>query len=87
MAFLTEQAVIDRVIGHLRLTFVAEKPPPARIFEQVVMMAAGSTHRGAWGEGEWPGLIGTRFRMIRRIIRPPAADPAQSQEIDIGSGR
>jgi len=28
-AFLTEPAVVDRIIRHLELTFVAQKPPPA----------------------------------------------------------
>jgi hypothetical protein len=27
VAFLTEHAVVDRIIRHLELTFVAEKPP------------------------------------------------------------
>ena len=26
-------------LGHLELTFVAEKPPPAHVFEQVALMA------------------------------------------------
>ncbi|MFO7732539.1 MAG: hypothetical protein R6X21_02690 [Candidatus Aminicenantes bacterium] len=34
VAFLTEYAVVDRIIRHLKLTFVAEKPPPACVFEQ-----------------------------------------------------
>jgi hypothetical protein len=40
VAFLTEYAVVDRIIRHLGLTFVAEKPPPAYAFEQVVLSAA-----------------------------------------------
>jgi len=28
VAFLTEHAVLDRIIAHLMLTFVAERPPP-----------------------------------------------------------
>ena len=28
VAFLTEPAVVDRIIDHLKLTFAAEKPPP-----------------------------------------------------------
>ena len=31
VAFLTEYAVVDRIICHLTLTFAAEKPPPAGI--------------------------------------------------------
>ena len=40
VAFLTEYAVVDRIIRHLELTFVAEKPPPAYALEQVALMAA-----------------------------------------------
>jgi len=28
VAFLTEYAVVDRIIDHLTLAFVAERPPP-----------------------------------------------------------
>jgi hypothetical protein len=40
IAFLTEYAVVDRIIRHLELTFVAEKPPPTHVFKQVALMAA-----------------------------------------------
>jgi hypothetical protein len=40
VAFLTEYAVIDRIIRHLELTLVAEKPPPAHVFAQTAVMAA-----------------------------------------------
>jgi hypothetical protein len=40
VAFITEHAVVDRIIDHLKLMFVAEKPPPSHIFEQVALMAA-----------------------------------------------
>jgi len=40
VAFLTEYAVVDRIIRHLTLTFAAEKPPPAQAFEQVALMTA-----------------------------------------------
>jgi hypothetical protein len=40
IAFLTEYAVVDRIICHLELTFAAEKPPPTHVFEQVALMAA-----------------------------------------------
>jgi hypothetical protein len=33
VAFLTEYAVFDRIIRHLELMFVAEKPPPVYAFE------------------------------------------------------
>ena len=40
VAFITEYAVVDRIMEHLKLTFVAEKPPPAHVFEQVALIAA-----------------------------------------------
>jgi hypothetical protein len=40
VAFLTEVAVVDRIIDHLKLRFVAAKPPPSHVFEQVALMAA-----------------------------------------------
>jgi hypothetical protein len=35
VAFLTEVAVVDRIIDHLELTFVAAKPPPSHVFTEV----------------------------------------------------
>jgi len=40
VVFLTEYGFADRIIRHLELTFVAEKPPPAHIFDQVASIAA-----------------------------------------------
>jgi hypothetical protein len=34
IAFLTDCAVVDRIIDHLKLTFVAERPPPPQIAYQ-----------------------------------------------------
>jgi len=31
---------VDRIIDHLKLTFVADKPPPPNVFEQVALTAA-----------------------------------------------
>lgn len=31
--------MVDRIIDRLKLRFVAEKPPPCRVFEQVALMA------------------------------------------------
>jgi len=33
VAFITEYAVVDRIIDHLKLRFTAAKPPPFRVFE------------------------------------------------------
>jgi hypothetical protein len=40
VAFLTEHAVVDRIIDHLKLTFVAERPPPPQAAFQEYLWAA-----------------------------------------------
>jgi hypothetical protein len=40
IAFLTDYAVVDRIINHLKLTFVANKPPPPHIAYQELLIAA-----------------------------------------------
>ena len=40
MAFLTDYSVVDRIINHLKLAFVASKPPPPQVAYQEVLMAA-----------------------------------------------
>jgi hypothetical protein len=36
---LISEAVVDRIIHHLKLTFVAERPPPPQIAFQELLMA------------------------------------------------
>jgi hypothetical protein len=40
IAFLTAYAVVDRIIDHLKLTFVAERPPPPHVAYQEILIAA-----------------------------------------------
>jgi len=40
IAFLTDYSVVDKIIDHLKLTFVADKPPPPHIAYQELLMAA-----------------------------------------------
>ena len=40
MAFLTHYALVDRIINHLKLTFVADRPPPPHIAYLEILMAA-----------------------------------------------
>ena len=40
IAFLTDYAVVDRIIDHLKLTFVTERPPPPQMAFQELLMAA-----------------------------------------------
>jgi len=32
ISFITDFQVVDRIIDHLKLTFVPEKPPPSHVF-------------------------------------------------------
>jgi hypothetical protein len=41
VAFITNYEAVDRIIHYLKLTFVAEKPPPSHVFTEVALMAAG----------------------------------------------
>ncbi len=43
IAFLTDYSVVDRIIGHLKLTFVAERPPPTHLAYQELLTAAESS--------------------------------------------
>jgi hypothetical protein len=40
IAFLTDYSVVDRIINHLKLIFVADRPPPPYIAYQELLMAA-----------------------------------------------
>jgi len=40
IAFLTDFCVVDRIIDHLKLRFIADKPHPPCIAYQEVLMAA-----------------------------------------------
>jgi hypothetical protein len=40
VAFVTDYQAVDRIIDHLKLTFVAEQPPPSHVFEQDALTAA-----------------------------------------------
>jgi len=40
IAFLSDYAMVDRIINHLKLTFVADKPPPPHFAYQEVLLAA-----------------------------------------------
>jgi len=38
IAFITDYAIVDRIIHHLKLTFVADKPPPPHVVSQKLLM-------------------------------------------------
>jgi len=40
IAFLADYAVVDRIITHLKMTFIADKPPPPQVAFQELLMAA-----------------------------------------------
>jgi hypothetical protein len=43
VAFFAEYAVVDRIIDHLKLTFVAAKPPPSHISTEVALPEADAS--------------------------------------------
>ncbi len=40
ISFIEEPKTIDRIIRHLKLTFEAERPPPPRVVQQDLLIAA-----------------------------------------------
>ncbi|MBC7350264.1 MAG: acid--CoA ligase [Candidatus Aminicenantes bacterium] len=42
IAFLTDYAVVDRIIHHLKLTFVAERPPPPQVVSPPFFLDSGA---------------------------------------------
>ncbi len=40
IAFIEDHKVIDKIIDHLKLTFMAERPPPPQRVRQELLMAA-----------------------------------------------
>ncbi len=40
ISFIKEPKIIDRIIGHLKLTFEAARPPPPHNVQQELLMAA-----------------------------------------------
>ena len=45
IAFITDFSVVDRIINHLKLTFVADKPPPPQIaFQELLRAEIGRAH-------------------------------------------
>ena len=40
ISFIEDHKVIDKIIDHLKLTFMAERPPPPKIVQRELLMAA-----------------------------------------------
>ncbi len=40
ISFIEDSKVIDKIICHLRLSFIAERPPPPNNVQQELLMAA-----------------------------------------------
>ncbi len=51
IAFLTDYPVVDRIINHFKLSFVAERPPPPHIAYQELLVAGSLIyHPQRWAE-------------------------------------
>jgi len=55
IAFLTDYAVVDRIINHLKLTFAAERPPPPQLAFQEYLMPAEAPAEYTMGRSEIGG--------------------------------
>ena len=40
IALITDFEAVDRIITHLKLRFIADRPPPSPVFEAVALMTA-----------------------------------------------
>jgi len=40
ISFIKDHKVIDKIIDHLKLSFMAERPPPPHVLQQELLMAA-----------------------------------------------
>jgi hypothetical protein len=40
ISFIEDHKVIDKIIAHLKLTFMAERPPPPHVVQQELLMTA-----------------------------------------------
>jgi len=40
ISFIEDHKVIDKIIAHLKLIFMAERPPPSQVVQQELLMAA-----------------------------------------------
>jgi len=40
ISFIEDHKVIDKIIDHLKLTFIAERPPPPQVLQQELLLAA-----------------------------------------------
>jgi len=40
IVFITDYSVVDRIINHLKLSFIAERPPPPQASQQQLLMVA-----------------------------------------------
>jgi len=65
IAFLTDYAVVDRIIAHLKLTFVAERPPPLYVVSQEFLMDSEAS-------ADFRSFLSS-LRLMRRFGPPGAA--------------
>ena len=78
VAFIPNYPAVDQIIDHLRLTFVAEKPPPSRVLTEVALTrppreGLRNAALMAAEESGSPASFGPRRRMFRAhpsFVRP-----------------
>lgn len=40
ISFIEDHKVIDKILRHIKLTFMAERPPPPQVLQQELLVAA-----------------------------------------------
>jgi hypothetical protein len=85
VAFLTDYAVVDRIIRHLKLTLALEKPPPSRVFELLTQLRGREYHHLVMGGiGFEPGVRGFRAARKRNFLSLIDQDDAVDLELRDG---
>jgi ribosomal protein S27E len=74
IAFLTDYPVVDRIINHLKLTFVAERPPPPHLAYQEVLTFSPKPTLTSFDVRIYASLRWLE-RITKAKMRPQPADP------------
>jgi hypothetical protein len=76
IAFITEYAVVDRIIDHTKLTFAAAKPPPSHVFTEVALMEAEESGEADARAGKKDIPIGSQPVTVYVSREDGSAEPA-----------
>jgi hypothetical protein len=78
ISFLTDWAVVDRIINHLQLTFVADRPPPP---QTAYPRGAADFRRLGVSRGPFQGLQGRYPQHLAGREDGPFLDPGSLENV------